>query len=226
MKNIKMTVEELVDIVNNNSNVGMGSCGLVLEINDNYLFKFNYKTFIECFRQNGSQIELVIEDAERVHKEIKARKNVENFLYRNDTPPRIKNLKALMARQDKVFSTTFTQGFVYVEDYCVGYLLKNHKDMVNLFKYVKETSISESEQKNILSQIKNNMIELLDNAIYSSDFTMRNMLYNTETRKVEFIDFEDAVCCCESRDENKENQMLEQYENITKFFSKEKGMSL
>ncbi len=226
MKNIKITVEKLIEIVNNNSNIGMGSYGLIKEINDNYLFKFNYKDFISCFKQEGNKITLVLESAEKVSREIEIRKGIDKFMCEDGVPNRIKNLQALIKKQDKVKNTTFTQGFVYVDDYCVGYLLKHHKNMVNLFKYVKENNVTESEQKVILSQIKSNMCELLDNAIYLKDFTMRNMLYNPKTQQVQFIDFEDAMQCNESKDEFMESRMLEQYEKIAKSFEKDNEKSL
>lgn len=221
MKIIRLTVEELINIINNNEYIGMGSYGLVVKFNSDYLFKFNYKEFIECFKTDGNKISLVLENPAKIFKEIEIRKNINKFMNGKQEPLRVQNIKMLMAKQKYVTRTIFTQGLVYINDYCVGYLLKHHKNMINLFDYIKNNSVSIKEQQAILSNIKMAMLELLDNGIYLNDFTMRNMMYNPQTKEVQFIDFEDSLSCYPTKDKFSEELMLEKYERITKSFSKE-----
>lgn len=49
MKILNITPNELSNIIKNKKEVGHGSYGLILKLNDDELFKFNYKDFINDF---------------------------------------------------------------------------------------------------------------------------------------------------------------------------------
>ena len=136
MKTITLTVEELINIINTNERIGVGSYGIVVKLYDGYLFKFCYKDFIDCFKKDNNRILLKLENAQEISGEIECRKNIDKILNGVKEPLRVKNIRLLMSKQKNVKHSTFTQGFVYVNNYCVGYLLKHHKNMVNLHDYV------------------------------------------------------------------------------------------
>ena len=80
MKTITLTVEELISIINANERIGVGSYGIVVKLYDNYLFKFNYKDFIDCFKKDNNRILLKLENAQEISTEIECRKNIDKIL--------------------------------------------------------------------------------------------------------------------------------------------------
>ena len=66
----------------------------------------------------------------------------------------------------------------------------------------------------------NNIIKH-QNGYYLNDFTMQNLMYNPQTKEVQFIDFEDLLSCYSTKDKFNEELMLEKYERIAKSFSNE-----
>lgn len=212
MKTLKLSSKELSNIINNNEHIGNGSYGLVVKLNDEYLFKFNYKVFIDAFCIDNNRFDLnklgdipeIIEDKKRINQ----------IVYGDTETSRVKMIKLAMSKQKNLKHTTLTQGLVYVDDFCVGYILKNHKNMITLYQYQEENDISPAEISVILDKIKISMNEMIKNHIYLSDFTTHNILYNPETQQIEIIDFEDSLTCYTTRNALSEKTMLERFDRI------------
>ena len=129
---IDLTSKDIMDIFSNNERVGMGSNGIVFKYDDDSLFKFKYKEFIDCFPVvDGSFDFSSIAD---ISEEVKSRKSVQNILTRGEEPMADLEIKSLMSKQRWLRKSTMPQGMVYVDGYCVGYILKHHKNMVNLYR--------------------------------------------------------------------------------------------
>ena len=215
---LEMSTDELIDIVANNEIIGQGSYGILYKLDEDTIFKFSYKDFIDAFElKNNRYNTRKIGDISKI---IDMRKEIDLILG-NKENPRIDNIRRMIMRQGEIKLTTLTQGFVRINDYCVGYLLHYHKDMVNLFDYYKDKNIDKSKREKILSKIKERLEELLENHIYLYDFTVRNILYNPINDNVEIVDFEDSLCYEEERDIKRENTMIEKYKEIVSWFNAE-----
>ena len=92
MKILNLTPDELSDILKNNKLIGHGSNGLILKLNNEELFKFNYKDFIDDFfvSENNSIDFKKIGD---ISKTIELRKKVNKSLYNDTESDRIKMIK-------------------------------------------------------------------------------------------------------------------------------------
>lgn len=215
---LKMSTNELIDIVENNEIVGQGSYGILYKLDEDTVFKFNYKDFIDAFELKNNRYN--IRKISDISKIIDMRKEIDSILG-NKENPRIDDIRRMMMKRDKIKLTTLTQGFVLINDYCVGYLLHYHKDMVNLFDYYKDKNIDKSKREKLLFKIKERLEELLENHIYLYDFTVRNILYNPANDNVEIVDFEDSLCYEEERDIKRETRMIEKYKEIVNWFNTE-----
>ena len=111
--------------------IGNGSYGLVVKLNDEYLFKFKYKDFIDAFGVDNNGINL--QKLGDITKIIKDRKQINQIVYGGIETTIVKMIKLAMTKQKNLKHTTLTQGLVYVDDFCVGYILKNHKNMISLY---------------------------------------------------------------------------------------------
>lgn len=220
MKVLNLSSIELSNIINNNEYIGNGSCGLVVKLNDDYLFKFNYKEFIDAFCVDDNRISL--NKLGDITKIIKERKVLNQIVYGDTEKAIVKMLKLAMSKQKNLKHTTLTQGLVYVDNFCVGYILKNHKNMITLYQYQQENDISSAEIAVILDKIKISMKEMIENYIYISDFSTHNILYNPETKQIEIIDFEDSLTCFARRNASSEKTMLEEFDKISKSFGQNK----
>lgn len=220
MKNVKLSSKELSNIINNNEHIGHGSYGLVVKLNDEYLFKFNYKDFIDAFCIDNNRFNLnKLGDISEI---IEVNKRINQIVYGDTETTIVKMIKLAMSKQKNLKHTTLTQGLVYVDDFCVGYILKNHKDMITLYQYQKENDISPIEISVILDKIKISMNEMIKNYIYLRDFTTHNILYNLETQQIEIIDFEDSLTCYTRKNALSEKTVLENFDRIAQSFAQNK----
>lgn len=204
-------------IINNNEFIGNGSYGLVVKLNNGYLLKFNYKDFIDAFSVDKNN-RINLHQLGDITKIIENRKEINQMLYGGIDSNRVKMIKLAIEKQPKVKHSTLTQGLVYVNEFCVGYILKNHKNMIALYEYQQTYNFCSEEVVLILDKIRIAMKELIDNYIYLSDFTTHNILYNPNTKQIEIIDFEDSLICCKKRDAYAEKIMLDRFASIKKSF--------
>lgn len=214
MRNINLTTTDLIRVINNNEYIGKGVYGLVVKIDDDHLFKFNYREYLDCFKKEGGKLSLKLDDPQKINMAIEKKKKIGCLSSRDEDSDVIKMLKELSLRQRKITRTTFTQGLVYVNDYCVGYILKYHKYMVNLYDYIKETHIPDEDKQVILTNIKASVQELLENAIYINDLSLKNILYDPKTKEIQLIDFENNLTCCRFKDRTRERQIVAKYTRI------------
>ena len=160
MKRLDIDAEKLLDIINNNEIVGRGFYGIVYKLNDEELFKFQYKDFSRDFSVEAGKwldISSTIRTIKTTNKILRDVCHIEN--------PN-EGIEALIALQDKIKLTKLTKGLVFVDDVCVGYLLHYHKNMVNILDYCKTNTISDNSRKQITENIKKAAKELFDNGIF------------------------------------------------------------
>lgn len=216
---LEMTPSEVQTIINGCKHLGNGCFGLVVKLDEDTLFKFNYKDFFDCFEVKDRKVQL--DKLGDISKEIEIRKEIADMLYGGE-PTRIEHIKKMIARQDNVKLTTLTQGLVYSNGFCVGYVLKNHKNHKELYPYMVSRALvlSQEEKEHIIKQIKTRLDELFENHIYILDFSLNNMLYDPKTRTVEIIDFEDSLYCLDKRDEAFEKEILNKFNKMSSFWLK------
>ena len=191
MKNLNLSIGDLIGIVRENVIIGKGSNGLIYKLSDDLLFKFKYKDFIDDFEVEGNKIQL--RKLTDISTTIRKIKDVNKEIQQLELENRDEQVKKLIRLKDKVKLTKLTQGMVFVDGVCVGYLLHNHKEMVNLFDYLENNVISYKVKKEIFYNIKRSVRELVDNNIFMRDLTTRNVMLNVKTNKIQIIDFED-IC--------------------------------
>ena len=188
---VDLTSKDIIDIFSSNERVGMGSHGIVFKYDEDTLFKFKYKEFIDCFPVvDGAYNFDSIGD---IAEEVKTRKYVQGIMYKGEESMADRDMKSLMAKQKWLRKNSLPQGMVYVDGYCVGYILKHHKDMVNLYDYLQNHTLEDTRAHQIITQVGDSVRELIGSAIYHDDFTARNIMYNPQTGTTELIDFEDCV---------------------------------
>lgn len=205
MEIVNLTSADVQNIASNGEIIGQGSNGILYQIDDELLFKFNYKKFIDCFSLDGNSVNIRklndISETARKWKEVDFILNGEaDSLY-------VKNLKSLIDKQKSVQMTHLPKGLVYVDGFCVGTLIQNHKDYVNLFEHLKGNGLSEESVSLISKNLSLATEELLKNYIYHRDFTLRNVMYNPNTNDVQIIDFEDAVSSLNEKDKGYEKSV-------------------
>ena len=188
---VDLTSKDIIDIFSSNERVGMGSRGIVFKYDDDTLFKFKYKEFIDCFPVEDGVIKL--DSIGDISEEIKLRKYVQGIMYKGEESRADRDMKALMSKQKWLRKNSLPQAMVYVDGYCVGYILKHHKNMVNLYDYLQGHTLPTERAHQIVTQVGESVRELMGSAIYHDDFTARNIMYNPDTGATEIIDFEDCV---------------------------------
>lgn len=215
MKEISLRVDELQTICAKNKIIGQGSYGIVYKLDDDTLFKFNYKDFIDCFDVKGNKFDTrCLGD---ISSEIKDKKEIERIVYKGKERYDIQAIRKATNKQSQIKLTTLTQGLVFCDNYCVGYLLHNHKNMVNLYDFVLKVGLKDLDAQKVSDGINNAVTELMQNNIYHYDFTTRNILINPETNDIQIIDFEDQLRVYDAPDENSIKKMKQQIKAIEEF---------
>lgn len=203
MEIMNLTSGDVQRIAASNNIVGLGSNGIVYQIDDDTLFKFNYKKFIDCFSVDITSIK--IRELNDISKSVEKWKEIDVFLNKGKDDAFVEQLKSLMKKQSDIHLTDFPKGLVYVDGYCVGSLIKYHKEYVNLYDYLQHNEIEKDGLVIVEKKLNLAVEELISNYIYHSDFTLRNVMYNPETHDVQIIDFEDAVYSLKKQNKNYEN---------------------
>lgn len=187
MKVLNLSKKRLTNIVATGEIVGRGSYGILYKLDEHTLFKFNYKDFINCFEASNNEIDLKkLGDISDKLNILKRYEHCHNGRFINE------KMVKLLIRKDAVKLTDLTQGAVFVDNYCVGYLLKYHKNMVNLYDYWNKTRIRKKDRQAIYTNLEKAVEELIKNNIFMSDLTMNNIMINPQTNEVQIIDFEDC----------------------------------
>jgi len=186
MKSLELTQEELRKIVAKSKAIDRGTFGILYKLDDDTLFKFNYKSFINDFEVVDNKIK--IKKLGDISQSLEILKRYENCVNGKYIPRRTFEI---INKKDNVKHTELTQGAVFVDDYCVGYLLNYHKDMVNLYKYWKKGNIAKKDRLTVYQSIEEAVNELVENGIYMRDLTMHNIMINPQTNQIQIVDFED-----------------------------------
>ena len=187
MKRLDLSVKKLIKIVATNEIVGKGSFGIVYKLDNDTLFKFNFRLFLNYFEYKDGKINFrKLSDISEIIKCLKEDDSPFQR-YNNET------IEKLIGLQDKIHLTKLTQGMVYIDGFCVGYLLHYHKDMTSLFDYLKGKNGNSEERLKIFQNLKNAVQELYDNNIFLEDLSSHNILINPKTCEIQLIDFEDLL---------------------------------
>ncbi len=210
MKTLNLTPTELAYIVNNYEFVGRGPHGIVVKLNDDYLLKFKYKDFVDTFDTDDK-----LGDISNI---IKIRKSANLATYNSTESNRVKMIKHAIEKQQFVNHSTLTQGLVYVDDFCVGYVLKYHKNMVSLHKFLHNANLSDFDKNVIFYKVKTSVDELMKNYIYLSDLSTNNILINPKTKQLEIINFEDSLTCYDEENLFDKQTMTSKLEKIKSDF--------
>ena len=189
---------ELINIMENNEIVGRGNYGIVYKLDNDRLFKLFYADFKDYFDFKNRTFDY--SKLDRLETSLQCwRMNEE--MYKNSK----QNVVKLIDRQKSIKLTQLTKGLVYVNGYCVGYLLKNHQNMQNLLIYLSKNLLRQSDTNQISKNINKAVKELLENYIYITDLSKSNVLLNPNTNEIQLIDFEDKWTKCK----DSYNDMLE-----------------
>lgn len=205
MEIINLTSNDVQNIASNSEIIGQGSNGILYQIDDELLFKFNYKKFIDCFSLDGNSVN--IRKLNDITETVQKWKEVDFILNGEADSHYVKNLKSLIDKQKNIQMTHLPKGLVYVDGFCVGTIIQYHKDYINLFEHLKNNDLSEECVNLVSKNLSLATEELIKNNIYHRDFTLRNVMYNPNTNDVQIIDFEDAVSSLSEQDKGYEQSV-------------------
>ena len=211
-----LSVDELLAFISGANIVGQGSMGILYELGQDEVFKFNYKDFIDEFAVDGNKINLRKVSGD-VASAIKDRKMIDRIVYRDGEKEIVKAVRKMADRRPNMKHNTLPKGVVYVQDYPVGFILERQYDMVNLYEHIMSFGLSEEEVSAISQSVRLAVRELADNNIYHFDLTARNILYNPNTMAIQIVDFEDSVRVCDSEDRGYLATMTQEVWAINKF---------
>lgn len=214
MKILNLTAEKLSEIAKNNEIIGQGSNGIVYKLDENTLFKFRYKDYNDDFEFQGNTLNL--RKLHNISKTIDARKQTEQILgFKSNYLA--EEIEHANRKQTNIGLTTLTQGLVMVDNCLVGYLLKYHKNMVNLYDYLYENKLSTEQLKLVRKNIHISVEELLENAVYLYDLTTRNILLNPVTCDIQLVDLEERMISTDSVEILRDAVVRSELEKIDKF---------
>jgi serine/threonine protein kinase len=205
MEIINLTSNAVQNIASNSEIIGQGSNGILYNIDNEILFKFNYKKFIDCFSLDGNSVN--IRKLNDITETVQKWKEVDFILNGEADSLYVKNLKSLIDKQKNIQMTHLPKGLVYVDGFCVGTIIQYHKDYVNLFEHLKNNDLSEECVSLVSKNLSLATEELIKNNVYHRDFTLRNVMYNPNTNDVQIIDFEDAVSSLSEQDKGYEQSV-------------------
>ena len=178
MKTINLTKEQMLFLLLNPNPFDQGVYGILSEVGE-YLFKVNYKDFIETYISNNPDaLDGEVDIWLKVEKE-------SNMGLRNVEKQRDK-----FKRLESTKSSNLIVGVLSYRDLYVGTVLHNFKGYVTLAKA--DESISIEERNIYISKAYELANDLLAHDIVPKDLSENNVLVNLETGDVVLIDLDDG----------------------------------
>lgn len=263
MNNLIISPRQICKLATKSKIVGAGSFGVLYQLNDDILIKFNYKDFVDAYENDNNYINLnklgsitkkineikkarlqalesdllnkllksdarynelgrimgeaVLQKTEIPVEEMLELKSIEMQCKQDNKelfealeyshPERVNYVINAINKQDKVKHTNLPLGLVLVDGVCVGYVLKNNKNMVNLYTYMEENELPSNLKETILENINIATNELIENGIFHNDLTLRNVMADLKTGEIQIIDTDDITCLTENEMKNNKDWM-------------------
>ncbi len=190
MNYIEITKEQLLAFLFEGKIIGMGTYGIVKEINRTTLVKIYYKEIIDTY---------LSKDPSKLDKEIENNKSVQEILRKAPNSDEIDSLEKLEALKfDYLFKIGLLKGILIYNEYKIGVLLNYYKDYVKLTEISKRLSIDSLNF--VMEKVKEKLDDMMKSGIYPRDLKENNILIRPEDLDVVFIDLDDS----ETRFEQKE----------------------
>lgn len=177
MKKISLTKEQMLFLLLNPNPFDQGVYGKLTIVGD-YLFKVNYKDFIETYiTGDETKLDWEVDSWLKVEKE-------SNYGLRD-----VDKQKEKFSKLESTKSSKLIVGVLSYRGLYVGTILNYYKDYISLVEADKKISIEERDKYiNKAYELAN---DLLEHNIVPRDISENNILVNLETGDVVLIDLDD-----------------------------------
>lgn len=175
MEIYEMSGERALQLLHSPKPIGDGAYGWVLPYTDDLLFKLYYSEFYDTINWTTmEQLEKNIEDN-------KSRFGVKDF----------RRLKEKCERLELCKNGTYIRGIATYKDYPLGIIMKWYKEHQTFEKLC--PILSPEQRKYVLSQAKEQLLELIELGIFATDVKVDNILVHPESLDTVLIDLDDDM---------------------------------
>jgi serine/threonine protein kinase len=191
MKIIELKNNEIIEILKNGNVINHGQFGLLIEINENIIFKFYYKDFFKTYEH---PIQSTLD------KEIDLSIEIEQFLIETGCikETKLNRMFQNFKRLEGTKSENLIKGIVTYKKYPVGIILNNYKEYRKLTQIYKE--FDKKDRERIILKIKDLLNELYEHGVYPIDLKEDNILIKEDNLDIVIVDLDGS----ETRFEDKE----------------------
>ncbi len=186
MNYIEITKENVMALLFEGENIGMGTNGIIKEVNSTTLAKINYKEIIGTYLSR---------DSSKLDEEINTNKMAHEMLGETVVS------EAEMQEQKKLqylFKIGLLKGILMYNGYKIGVLLNYYKDYLKLTDVSHE--LSSDSLKFLMESIRSKLEELMQNGVFPRDLKEDNILVRQKDLDVVFIDLDDPETRFEEMD--------------------------
>lgn len=190
MNYIEITKEQLLALLFEGEIIGMGTYGIVKEINPTTLAKIYYKEIIDTY---------LYKDPSKLDKEIERNKSVREILYKEPNSDESDNLEKLEeSKLNYLFEIGLLKGILIYNGYKIGVLLNYYKDYAKLTEISKNLSIDKLNF--VMERVRERLDDMMQSGIYPRDLKEDNILIRPENLDIVFIDLDDSETRFEQMD--------------------------
>lgn len=183
MNYIEITKEQLLALLFEGEIIGMGTYGILKEINPTTLAKIYYKEVIDTY---------LSKDPNKLDQEIETNKRVRE-MHDTDELERIEQSK-----MKYLFEIGLLKGVLTYNGYKIGVLLNYYKDYTELAEISNNLSIDSLHF--VMEKIKEKLKDMMQNGIFPRDLKEDNILVRQNDLDVVFIDLDDSETRFEQMD--------------------------
>lgn len=218
MRNVEITKEQLLTLIFVGNLIGMGTYGIIKQVNSTTLAKIYYKEIINTYlSKDSSKLDEEIEMNKEIQKMINER---ENFL----------ELKELEQKKlQYLYEINLVKGILFYKNYKIGVLLNYYKDYSRLTDMVNKLNFDDLYF--VVECIKFKLEEMMQNGLFLLDLREDNILVRQRDLDIKFIDLDDSETRFEKEDyvlnhSYIKNDCLEQYKQMRKRILKIEKMGI
>jgi hypothetical protein len=217
MKIIELKNNEIIDVLKNGNIINKGQFGLLIEINENIIFKFYYKDFLKTCQQPVQST---------LDKEIDISIEIEQFLIETSCirETKLNSMLQNFKRLEGTKSENLIKGIATYKNYPIGIFLNNYKEYRKLAHIYKE--FDKIDKEKIILKINNLLTELYEHGVYPIDLKEDNILIKKDNLDIVIVDLDGSETRFEDKEyikeiphikQNVKNRYYEMVKRLNKF---------
>ena len=184
MENVELKKEQLLKLLFEGNVIGMGTTGIIKQIDSTTLAKIYYKKIMDTY---------LSKDPNKLDDEIEMNKEIQTIMLTEckKALDYAENEKLEQKKLQYLHEIGLVKGILFYQEFKIGLLLNYYKEYVELTKIKKNLTFT--NLLSIMNSIGITLEDMMKNGLYPEDLREDNILVRPYDLDIKFIDLDDST---------------------------------